>query len=638
MGMAMFKLFVGKGAEIASGFHHGTNYESYKYMGAHVSFKNTRQGVVFRVFAPNAKKISVVGDFNGWTQDKDIMHRITGSGIFECFIPHVWSGVGYLYCITTANGDTLLRTDPFAFENRERQDSIVSVVSKPFGYRWRDVFWQKEKEDLSGGTSPINIYEVHIGSWRKNMDGGFYSFRSIADTLIAYVTEMGYTHVLLMPINCTEPGDEVGYEVRSYFAPNNEFGSPFDLMYFIDRLHLADIGVILDLPLVSIPKDDDGLCMYDGGYVFDEPERLRRLDASNGHILFNYAKPEVQSFLISAAVFWTSIYHVDGIKISGISPMLHLDYKREDGTYLQNSFGGVENLEGIALLQRLNQELHHRGEPVLTIASDETDWPSITLDSIRGGLGFDLCIGNYWTNEILQYMSNDPIFRKNHHYRLLNAASKIFNERYIIGFDHSVVKQGQCSMINKMPGDYDHKFAHLRALYGYMMAHPGKKMLFMGCEIAQFGEWDPKKSLDWKLLDFDSHLELQRYIKVLNRFYSKNASFWELDVTHDGFAWVVSDDSEQNITVFSRYDENNSQLICVSNFAPVKRENYCIGVPTGGVYTEVFNSDLLTYGGTDVKNDGDIESSLGLTHGHNNYISITVPPLSTIYIKKEGAG
>ncbi len=635
MGIAMFNFFIGKGAEIASQFHCGDNVESYKYLGAHASFRNMRHGVVFRVYAPNAREVSVVGDFNNWTVGKDVMHRITGQGVFECFVPHVWQGVGYQYCIVTANGETIYRADPFAFHSRRRLEKTASVFINPFNYRWKDVFWQKEKQDISHSNFPINIYEIHLGSWRRDMDGGIYSYRSIADTLVAYVNEMGYTHVLFITIDRTSDEDEVVYTTRNYFSPDDRFGTPNDFMYLVDRLHCADIGVMIDLPLVSFPKEDECLYMFDGGRVFDEPDKLRRYDPSNGNVLFNYGKPEVQSFLLSAAIFWTTVYHIDAVKISDISPTLHLDHARKEGEFAHNNFGGVENLEGIAFLQRLNEELHNRSEPVLTIANDHSDWPNITHDSIRGGLGFDLCFGEYWTHELLDYMSNDPIFRKNHHYRLLNGAARVFDENYVLGFTHNNVMDGQCSMINKMPGDYDNKFSHLRVLYGYMMAHPGKKLLFMGCEIAQFSEWDANKSLNWMLLDFDSHIQLQRYIKALNNFYTSNATLFELDKKQDGFAWVVSDDSEQNVAVFSRYDEHNAQLICISNFAPVKREKYCIGVPTAGVYREVFNSDLELFGGTDTKNVGDIISDPGLTHGHNHYITITVPPLSTIYIRKE---
>ncbi len=631
----MLNLFSTNDIEVYSQFHHEVNCESYKFMGAHPAFRNLRNGIVFRVFAPNAKEIFVTGDFCDWDEQENLMYPISESGLYECFVPGAGYGNRYRYLIITEHDQKLYRPDPYAFKSVQVSSDTFSVVANPFNYHWKDAGFKREFASRNSKSAPVNIYELHLGSWRRNSDESNCSYRTIADTLVAYVTEMSYTHVLLMPITFPTIRSVYGYIVRSFFAPDNRFGDSADLMFLIDRLHEAGIAVILDIPIMGFSEDDKGLYLFDGGHVYEEPNLLHRLDRKIGMTLFNYGSVEVQSFMISAAVFWTSVYHFDGIKLSSISSVLRLDYERGDGEWVQNHFGGSENLEGIAFLQRLNEELHRRDESIITIAKDDSGWPTITHDSVRGGLGFNLSMDSTWTDNILSYMSNDPFFRKNYHQQLTENFSRTAGESYVVGFTHNQVMFGQCSMINKMPGDYENKFANLRTLYGYMMSHPGKKMLFMGCEIGQFIEWKPDKSLSWTLLDFDNHLQLQRYVKALNRFYCSNSALWELDSSMEGFSWLVSDDSEQNIVVFSRYDERGSQLICISNFAPVLREDYIIGVPTSGIYREVFNSDEEIYGGTGHKNDVDIISTPGLRHGHNNCIKISVPPLSTIFINKE---
>ncbi len=631
----MLNLFSTNDVEMYSQFHREVNGESYKFMGAHSAFRNLRNGVVFRVYAPNAEDVFVSGDFCNWDDEKHCMYPITENGLYECFIPGVTYGNKYRYVIITKDDKKLYRPDPYAFQSIMVNNETISVISNPFGYHWKDGTWRRERINKGVKTQPVNIYELHLGSWRRNSDNSNCNYRTIADTLVAYVNEMSYTHVLLMPINFPTSRSVYGYIVRSFFAPNNNYGEASDLMYLIDKMHEAGIAVILDIPVMGFPEDDRGLFLFDGDHLYEEPNPLHRLDRKTGMTLFNYASTEIQSFMISAAVFWTSVYHFDGIKLSAVSSVLHLDYERGEGEWEKNTFGGNENLAGISFLQNLNKELHQRDEHIITIAKDDSGWPTVTQDSLRGGLGFDFTMDSHWTENILSYMSNDPFFRKNYHQQLTENLNLSAGESTIVGFTHNQVMFGQCSMINKMPGDYENKFSNLRTLYGYMMSHPGKKILFMGSEIGQFIEWKPDKSLSWMLLDFDSHLQLQRYIKALNRFYLKNPSLWELDNSIDGFAWLVSDDSEQNIIVFSRYDGKGSQLICISNFAPVMRENYCIGVPSSGVYREVFNSNEEIFGGCGQKNSGDILSRPGLRHGHNNCISIMVPPLSTIFINKE---
>ncbi len=631
----MLNLFSTNDIETYSNFHQDVNCESYKFLGAHPAFRNMRHGAVFRVFAPNAEYIYVTGDFCDWDDAKFEMELITENGLYECFVPGVSYDDRYQYVIITQDDTKLFRPDPYAFRSEEMGENTVSIFSNPFSYRWKDSAWRREQSSVNIKSSAINIYELHLGSWRRNSDDTDCNYRDIADTLIAYVNEMSYTHVLLMPINYPTSQSIYGYILRSFYAPNESFGSPTDLMYFIDRLHAANISVLLDIPLMGFSEDDKGLYLFDGGHIYEEPNPLHRLDRSTGMTLFNYGSIEVQSFLISAAVFWTSVYHFDGIKLSGISSVLHLDYKRAEGEWERNRFGGNENLEGISFLQRLNSELHSRNEMLITIAKDDSNWPTITHDSMRGGLGFDISVFGSWSDKVLSYIANDPIFRKNYHRQITDTFTQTVNETQLIGFSHNQVMFGQCSMINKMPGDYENKFANLRTLYGYTMAHPGKKILFMGCEIGQFIEWKPDKSLSWMLLDFDSHLQLHRYVKALNKFYKTHSALWEMDCSTEGFAWIVADDSEQNIVVFSRYNQKDSQLICISNFAPVLREEYSIGVPTKGIYREIFNSDDEIYGGTGHKNEGEIKSYPGLRHGHNNSISITIPPLSTIFINKE---
>ena len=609
-------------------FKQGNNMEAYRYFGAHLCAQDGQAGVVFRVWAPHAQAVSVVGDFNRWTPDADMMHKVADA-VWELFIPGMKAYDVYKFCITTPSGEQVYKADPYAF-HAETRPANGSKVYDIGGYPWGDAAWDEAQKKRDLLNSPMLIYELHAGSWKMKEEGVPYNYSELADELIPYIKEMGYTHVELLPITEYPFDGSWGYQVTGYFAPTSRYGTPHDFMAFVDKLHQAGIGVILDWVPAHFPKDGYGLYMFDGAPCYEDPNPRRGEHKEWGTMVFNYGMPEVQSFLISSALFWVEQYHIDGLRVDAVASMLYLDYNRRDGEWEQNVNGGKENLEAIAFLQKLNTAILTRHPEKYMIAEESTAWPNVTKPAADGGLGFNFKWNMGWMNDMLSYMKTDPLFRAGNHGKVTFSFFYAFSENFVLPISHDEVVHGKCSLINKMPGDYEQKFANLRTFYGYMTAHPGKKLLFMGQEFGQFIEWDENKPLDWMLLGYDKHRQLQAYVKDLNAFYRETPAMWEIDYSWEGFQWIVPDDNQQSVIAFLRRDAKGKMVMVVCNFNPVLREGYEMGVPNAGSYKEVLNSDDPKYGGSGVTN-GTVRSRKGAMHGFEQHVSLTLPPLSTLY-------
>lgn len=611
-------------------FHQGTNYYSYKFLGSHI-IENT--GTIFRVWAPNAKKVHVACNLCNWQKSKDFeMKKLPKSGIWELFVPDLKEGELYKYIITADDTD-IYKSDPFAFSSQTKTEtaSIVYDINK---YKWHDTNWLNYKKSINLYELPINIYEVNLSSWKRKENGDFYTYREIAPLLIAHIKEHFYTHVELMPIMEHPFDGSWGYQVSGYYAPTKRFGEPDDLKYFIDQCHQNGIGVIIDWVPAHFPKDEHGLYKFDGSYLYEYKDIQKREIKSWGTHKFDFGKTEVQSFLISNAVFWLDVYHADGLRVDAVSSMLYLDYDKNEGEWTPNIYGGNENLEAISFLKKLNEAIFRNHPHNMMIAEESTAWPMVTKPTYLGGLGFNFKWNMGWMNDMLEYMETDPFFRKYKHKNITFSLHYAFSENFILPLSHDEVVHGKKSIINKMPGPYEEKFANVRVLLGYMMAHPGKKLNFMGYEIGQFMEWDFNKEIEWFMIDYEYHRKLNTYIRELNEFYLKYPELWEIDYSWNGFKWVSNDDFEQNIIAFKRINKNGEELIAVVNFSPVERHEYLIGADKG-IYNEVFNSNYEKYGGTGTGNKDKIISSFGSLHGYDSFISLTLPPLSIIFLKKE---
>ena len=615
-------------------FHQGNNFEAYRYFGAHLCEQDGQAGAVFRVWAPHAKAVSVVGDFNSWVPTSHPMTKAS-EGIWELFIPGIKAYDVYKYCITTPADELVYKADPYAFHT-ETRPSNGSKVYDIGGFAWHDAAWEEAQKKTDIINGPVSIYEMHAGSWKMKEEDVPYNYSELADQLIPYIKEMGYTHVELMPITEYPFDGSWGYQVTGYFAPTSRYGTPHDFMTFVDKMHEAGIGVILDWVPAHFPRDGYGLYNFDGAPCYEDPNPRRGEHKEWGTMVFNFGMPEVESFLVSSALFWIEQYHVDGLRVDAVASMLYLDYNRRDGEWEQNVKGGKENLEAIAFLQKCNTAILGRHPHKMMIAEESTAWPLVTKPAADGGLGFNFKWNMGWMNDMLSYMKTDPLFRAGNHNKVTFSFFYAFSENFVLPISHDEVVHGKCSLINKMPGDYEAKFANLRTFYGYMMAHPGKKLLFMGQEFGQFIEWDEKKQLDWMLLGYDKHHELQTYVKDLNHFYRETASLWQVDYSWEGFQWIVPDDNKQSVIAFLRRDAKGKMLLVVCNFNPVLRESYSMGVPNPGTYKELINSDDVKYGGTGVKN-GSVKSVKGPMHGFDQHIEVTLPPLSTIYFSVPAA-
>lgn len=612
-------------------FHRGDAVRAYELLGAHLVNWDGRNGVVFRVWAPNALSVSVVGDFNGWNYDANTMYKVS-NGIWELFIADLGPGALYKFCVETPWGEKNLKADPYAFHSQTRPDN-ASIVYNIDNYKWNDDQWFNLRENRDASKSPLNIYEMHLGSWKRYPDGNFFNYRKIADELIPYLKEMHYTHVQFMPVTEFPYDGSWGFQPTGYFSATSRFGTPEDLMYLIDSLHNANIGVILDWVPSNFPKDPHGLIKFDGTCLYENEDPLYGERPSWGTCLFNFARYEVMSFLVSSAMFWLDKFHFDGLRVGALSSMLYLDYGKKEGEWSPNKYGGKENLEAIDFIKRLNIAIHKYHPKAMVFAEENTSWPKLSRCIEEGGLGFDYKWNMGWMNDMLHYMSLSPLWKPFNHDNLTYSFFYAFSEQFLLPISHDEVSHGKGSLINKMPGGYDEKFAGVRAFMTYMFAHPGKKLTFMGSEIGQFDEWDADSGIQWDLLSFEKHSQLKTFFKELNKFYLDNKPLYELDNTWKGFDWIHHDDYSQSVIAFKRTDSEGDEIIAICNFQPVKHEKYYIGVPQYGVYSEIFNSDLEKFGGTGVCNGNKIMPELMKIHGYAQGLALDLPPLSVIYLK-----
>ena len=611
-------------------FHQGNNARAYEFLGSH---RNADGSVVFRVWAPHAESVSVAGDFNNWSDSENVMEKISDGGIWECKIDGIKQYDAYKYSILTKQGKRLMKSDPYGFHMETRPQNATKFYELD-GYKWNDSKWEENKKTSAVYAKPVNIYEVHLGSWKQHEDGNFLSYRQMADELVPYVKEMGYTHVEFMPLTEYPFDGSWGYQVTGYFAATSRYGTPHDLMYLIDEFHKVGIGVILDWVPAHFPKDANGLYEFDGTCVYEYADPRKGEHYGWGTRVFDFGKNEVRSFLCSSAMFWLDKFHIDGLRIDAVASMLYLNYDRKDGEWIANKNGGVENLEAVEFFHKLSELLFRDYPGALMIAEESTAWPMVTKPVFMGGLGFNFKWNMGWMNDILRYFSLDGIYRKNNHGCITFSFFYAFSENFILPISHDEVVHGKGSMLQKMPGDEWQKFANLRAYYGFMWTHPGKKLLFMGNEFGQDWEWNANESLRWHLLQYPMYKGMQNCVRDLNLMYKGNSAFYEEDFDGKGFEWI--DHANANDSVISyirRGHDYNNYMIVVSNFTPVVRHNFKIGVPDSGVYQEIFNSDDKSYWGSGIKNGGEIYASGEGMHGRPHSIELTLPPLSTIVLK-----
>ena len=570
-------------------FHTTGCADAFRYMGCHFA----DGGAVFRVWAPKAESVSVVGDFNFWNEQDLPMQKIS-DGVWEAFSVYAQPGGAYKYCVTGQNGRKVYKTDPYGTRCKALPDTS-SVLEPPDSFVWHDGAYRARRKKQNALNRPLNIYEVHAGSWKRHTDGSAYSWDDLTAELIPYVKDMGYTHIELLPIMEYPYDPSWGYQVTCYYAPTHRYGTPEQLMRFVDECHRQSLGVILDWVPAHFPKDENGLYEFDGACCYELSDPMMNEHPDWTTRIFDYGKPEVRSFLVSNACYWLERFHVDGIRVDAVASMLYLDYNRQ--VYKPNRFGGKENLEAIEFLRELNNAAFRVNPAVMMIAEESTAFPLVTKPDYVGGLGFLFKWNMGWMNDMLRYMSLDPLYRKGDHNALTFSMTYAFSENFVLPLSHDEVVHGKCSLIGKMPGNYDDKFANLRVFYAYQMAHPGKKLNFMGNELAQFIEWNYTQGLDWVLLDYDRHRQMQAFVRELNHFYLEHPQLWENDSDWDGFQWIDCDDRDRSIVTFRRISRSGKELVVICNFCPVVRERYRVGQPKAGWYLPVLNTDEARFGG-----------------------------------------
>ncbi len=613
-------------------FAEGQHWNIYQHLGAHPRTVNGIDGVLFATWAPNAERISVVGDFNDWDGRHHPLRVHGGSGLWEVFIPGINAGALYKFEIRNrATGAVFLKSDPYgqAFELRPLTGSIVKA---PSDYEWQDSDWISKRAEWDWQSSPLSVYEMHLGSWRRGWEGEFMNYRELAHQLVDYVKPLGFTHIEIMPVSEHPLDDSWGYQTTGYYAPTSRFGTPDDFRYFVDYLHRHNIGIILDWVPAHFPKDAHALARFDGSALYEHEDPRLGEHRDWGTLIYNYGRNEVRNFLLANALFWLKEYHLDGLRVDAVASMLHLDYSREPGEWIPNIHGGNENLEAMTFLQKLNEVCHGQHPGALVIAEESTAWPQVTRPTWVGGLGFSMKWNMGWMHDTLDYISKDPIHRQYHHNQLTFGMMYAFTENFMLPFSHDEVVHGKGSMINKMPGDDWQKFANLRLLYTYLFTYPGTKLLFMGSEFAQWSEWAQARTLDWNLLDYAPHQGMHTLVKDLNHCYTSMPSLYQRNFRGDGFEWIDCHDSTQSIVSYIRKSDQDFSIV-ILNFTPVTRSNYRIGVPVAGTYHEVLNSDSSFYGGSNWGNANPIYSQPIPWMNHQQSLEINLPPLGALIIK-----
>jgi 1,4-alpha-glucan branching enzyme len=616
-------------------FHQGTNYEAHRILGCHQIKNKGARGFRFVVWAPHASSVAVAGDFNTWSWDSHQLELLNETGLWAGFFTDIPEGSNYKYALKNPNGWSGLKSDPFALQSELRPDTASVTPYDVENYKWGDQKWQKEKKKKSSYNSPLNIYEVHFGTWKQKEDGTLYTYEEMADLLIPYVKEMGYTHIELMPL-AEHPFDlSWGYQITGYFSVTSRYGTPNQFKYFVDRCHQEGIGVIMDWVPGHFCRDEHGLREFDGEPLFEYGDIHKADKPSWGTLTFDFGRPEIQSFLISNAVFWLNDCHVDGIRADAVASMLYLNFDRQEGAEkMYNTYGGEENLEALAFLKKLNETVFKYDENALMMAEDSSDIPLVTSPTYAGGLGFNYKWNMGWMNDMLKYMEYDSFHRKWHHNLLTFSFMYTFSENFVLPLSHDEVVHGKKSLLDKMPGDQWHQFAQLRLFYAYKTAHPGKKLLFMGGEFGQYAEWKDQEDLDWLLLDYPLHAAMKKYVSRLNHFYREEPALYELDHDSEGFEWIDPHNSEQSIIAFMRKSKHaGEQIVIVCNFTPVVHYDYKVGVPAPGTYEEIFNSDAESFGGSNQINGESHFSFPEQWHSKPQHIRIKVPPFAVCMFK-----
>jgi len=615
-------------------FSAGKHLHAYEILGAHLKTVDDIDGVLFATWAPNASRVSVIGNFNNWDGRRYPMRSLGSSGVWELFIPGITSDELYKFEIKNRDsGQVVSKSDPYA-QQLELRPRTASVIREASHYKWSDQSWITDREQFDWLHQPVSIYECHLGSWQRNEQGEFLSYKELAHRLVSYVQETGFTHIELLPITEHPLDASWGYQTTGYFSPTRRFGSADDFRYFVDYCHLHGIGVLLDWVPAHFPKDEHGLAFYDGSALYEHEDPRRGEHRDWGTLIYNYGRNEVKNFLIASAIFWLKEFHIDGLRVDAVASMLYLDYSREDGDWIPNQHGGNENIEAIDFMRELNTVTHQEFPGSMIMAEESTAWPQVTRPTNLGGLGFSMKWNMGWMHDTLNYIQHDPVHRHYHHNQLTFGLLYLFSENFVLPFSHDEVVHGKGSMINKMPGDEWQRFANLRLLYTYMFTYPGKKLLFMGCEFGQGDEWNHDQSLDWYVLDYPLHQGVQKLVSDLNELYKSQSELHQYDFDHDGFEWIDCNDTDQSVLSYLRKD-SDSEIIVVLNFTPVIRENYRIGVPSDGQYEIILNSDSEYYAGSNAGSHSSIQTEAISWMNRPCSLNISLPPLAALVLKKQ---